>query len=311
MLKMKTVHIPDIDLRGMKLIVELSELRKLTAAADRLGVSQSAASHALTRLRVRLGDQLFVRTVSGFQPTPYAERLAVASREALNTLAAALSTDQPFDPRSTTRRFTYYANDVGQMVSLPRLVAFLKREAPRATIRVASVPLQDPGAALASGEVDIAFGPFDNLITGFRQSLVIRERYVCIMRTNHPKFRGGMTLEAFKSSDQAIADATGLAHAAIDRFLSRHGIERNIILRVPGFHVLPTIIASSDLLAVIPRRLADAFASRLPIAVLPLPISVPPFDVNVYWHERYHRDAAVQWFRKVFIDLLRHNPSTR
>jgi DNA-binding transcriptional LysR family regulator len=91
---MKTVHIPDIDLRGMKLIVELSELCKLTAAAHRLGVSQSAASHALTRLRERLGDQLFVRTASGFQPTSYGERLAVASREVLNTLAAGLSTDR-------------------------------------------------------------------------------------------------------------------------------------------------------------------------------------------------------------------------
>ena len=195
---MKTMHIPDIDLRGMKLIAELSELRKLTAAANRLGVSQSSASHALTRLRERLGDQLFVRTASGFQPTPYAERLAVASREVLDVLAAGLAANKPFDPQTTTRRFTYYANDVGQMVSLPRLVAFLKREAPRATIRVASVPLQDPGAALVSGDVDIAFGPFDNLITGFRQSVVFRERYVCIVRTHHPNFRGGMTLKAFQ-----------------------------------------------------------------------------------------------------------------
>jgi len=302
---MKSMHMPDVDVREIRLIAELSELRKLTAAAERLGVSQSAASHALSRLRERLGDKLFVRTANGFQPTPYAERLAVASREVLAVLASGLLTRKPFDPASTTRRFTYYANDVGQMVSLPRLMDFVRKEAPRATVRVASVPLHDPGAALAAGEVDIAFGPFDNLISGFRQSVVFRERYVCIVRKQHPTFRGGMTLEAFKASDQAMADATGLAHAAIDRFLSRHGIERNIVLRLPGFHVLPTIIASSDLLAVVPGRLAQTFAACLPIAVLPLPIPIPPFDVSVYWHERYDRDPEVQWFRKTFTRLVR------
>jgi DNA-binding transcriptional LysR family regulator len=302
---MTNVHNPDIDLRGMKLVVELFDLRKLTAAAHRLGVSQSAASHALTRLRERLGDPLFVRTAKGFQPTPYGERLAAASRDVLNVLATGMPGSQTFDPRTTTRRFTYYANDVGQMVSLPRLLSLVKAEAPFATVRAAPVPQHDPGAALASGEVDVAFGPFDNLVANFRQSVVARERYVCIVRANHPRFRGRMTREAFKGCDQAMADTTGFAHAAIDSFLRRHGVERNVVLRVPGFHVLPMIIASSDLLAVVPGRLAEAFASRLPIAVLPLPISIPPYDISLYWHERYHRDPAVQWFRRIFTQLFR------
>src|SRR5262245_57234435 len=231
--------------------------------------------------------------------------LGNAAREALELLVAGVASNPPFDPRTTTRRFTLYANGVGQMVFLPTLVAFLKKEAPNATVRTSPIPLENPGAAIISGDVDVAAGFFDNLTTGFRQSLLFRERYVCAVRANHPKFRSGMSLEAFKTSEHAMADATGMAHAVIDRFLAKQRVQRNVALRVSGFHVLPMIIANSDLLAVIPNRLAQAFVSHVPIKVLPLPISIPPFDIRIYWHERYHHDPALCWFRTAFVKLFR------
>jgi DNA-binding transcriptional LysR family regulator len=302
---MHAMHVPDFEFSEIRLIAELLELRKLSAAAARLGLSQSAASHALARLRTRFGDPLFTRSAGGFQPTPYGERLGTAAREALDALIAGIESNRPFDPHTTTRRFTLYANDVGQMVFLPRLLAFLNKEAPGATVRTSPIPLENPGSALASGDVDAATGFFDNLTTGFRQSLLFRERYVCVVRVNHPKFRNGMSLEAFKSGEHAMADATGMAHAVIDRFLAKQRVQRNVALRVPGFHVLPMIIANSDLLAVIPSRLAEAFVSHVPIKVLPLPISIPPFDIRIYWHERYHHDPALCWFRTAFVKLFR------
>ena len=232
---MHAMHVPDFEFTEIRLIAELLELRKLSAAAAQVGLSQSAASHALARLRKRVGDPLFTRSAGAFQPTPYGERLGIAAREALDVLIAGIASNRPFDPRTTTRRFTLYANDVGQTVLLPRLLAFLKKEAPGATVRTSPIPLENPGAALVSGDVDAAVGFFDNLTTGFHQSLLFRERYVCAVRANHPKFRTGMTLEAFKSSEHAMADATGMAHAVIDRFLARHRVQRNVALRVPGF----------------------------------------------------------------------------
>jgi DNA-binding transcriptional LysR family regulator len=304
---MHDMHIVfSLDIRQIGLIAELTSLRSISAASRKIGLSQLAASHALAKLRQQLGDPLFTRVGHGLQPTPYGERLGTAARQALDLLVAGLGSNRPFDARTTTRRFTVYANDVGQTVLLPRLIAFLKKEAPGATVRAPPIPLENPSAALSAGEVDLGAGFFDNLTTGFRQSLLFRERYVCIVRSNHPKFRSGMTLEAFKTCEHAMADSTGMAHAVIDRFLVKHGIQRNITLRVPGFLVLPMNIASSDLLAVIPSRLAEAFVSHLPIKVLPLPISIPPFDIRVYWHERYHHDPALSWFRKVFVDLF-HN----
>src|SRR5262249_52601803 len=246
---------------------ELCRSRSVSQAAQRIGVSQSAASHALAKMRKQLGDPLFTRTQDGFQPTPFGARLGSASCEALDTLLAGLASNNQFDPRTTTRVFTFFMNDIGQTVFLPPLLKFLKQKAPGASARVLPVPLENPGAALSSGAVDFATGFFDNLTTGFFQSLVFHERYACIVRASHPKFRSGMTLEGFKSAEHAVADATGMAHARIDRYLAKHRVKRNVTLRVPGLHVLPMIVANSDLVAVIPGRLADAFAARVPIKV--------------------------------------------
>jgi DNA-binding transcriptional LysR family regulator len=302
---MQDMHMPpNLDVTQIRLMAELTRLRSVSAAARNIGLSQSAASHALAKLRKQLGDPLFMRTAAGFQPTPYGERLGIAAQEALDVLIAGLTSNQPFDPRTTTRHFSIYANDVGQTVLLPKLLAFLKTKAPGATVRAAPIPLENPGRTLVSGDVDAAVGFFDTLTTGFRQSLLFRERYVCAVRANHPKFRKGMSLEAFKSSEHAMADATGMAHAVIDRFLAKHRVQRNIVLRVPGFHVLPMIIANSDLLAVIPSRLAESFVSHVPIKVLPLPIPIPPYDICIYWHERYDHDPPLRWFRRAFVDLF-------
>jgi DNA-binding transcriptional LysR family regulator len=307
MYPMNTMHIDRLDLTQIRLLAELSRSGSVSRAAQLIGISQSAASHALAKLRMILGDPLFSRTPDGFEPTPFGARVGNASCEALDTLHAGLNSADKFDPRTTTKTFNFFMNDIGQTVLLPPLLRLLKEKAPGASARVLPVPLENPGAALSSGAVDFAVGFFDNLNTGFLQSLVFHEHYVCIVRTNHPKFRSGITLDAFRNAEHAIADATGMAHAIIDRFLARHRIKRNPTLRVPGLHVLPMLVASSDLIAVVPSRLAEVFAPRVSIKVLPPPIAFPEFDVCIHWHERYHHDPGIRWMRKEFVNLFSHD----
>jgi DNA-binding transcriptional LysR family regulator len=301
---MSRMHIDEFDLTQIRLLAELSRQRSVSRAAQRIGISQSAASHALAKLRRMSGDPLFARTQDGLQPTPFGSRLSSASCEALDALQSGLTANDQFDPRTTTRVFSFFMNDIGQTIFLPPLIRFLKQKAPAASARVLPVPLDNPGAALSSGAVDFAAGYFDNLTTGFLQSLIFHERYACIVRTGHPKFRSGMSLDAFEQAEHAVADATGMAHAIIDRYLAKHRVKRNVTLRVPGLHVLPMIVANSDLVAIIPWRLADAFAARVSIKVLPPPIAMPQFDVCIHWHERYHHDRAIRWMRRAFVDLF-------
>src|SRR5436190_11773432 len=302
---MNRMHIAQLDITQIRLLAALSQSGSLSKAAQQVGVSQSAASHALAKLRQQLGDPLFTRTRSGFQPTPCGTRVSTASCEAMDLLSASLASNDQFDPQTSSRAFRFYMNDVGQTVFFPRLLPFLKRNAPLVTLRVLPIPLDNPGAPMSAGEVDFAAGAFNNLTTGFFQHLVLRERHVCIVRCSHPRFREGMSIEAFTRTSQVLADATGMATTGIiDRFLSKHRVRRNVVLRVPHFHVLPAIVADSDLLAIVPKRLADAFASRLPIKLLPLPVAVPMFDICIHWHERYHHDPGSRWMRRAFVDLF-------
>jgi DNA-binding transcriptional LysR family regulator len=305
---MQSMHIGDLDLSQIRLMAELLRLRSVSAAAQGIGLSQSAASHALAKLRSQLGDPLFTRSGKGVEPTPYGERLGRAAREALDVLQAGLASKPQFDPVTTTRRFNICLTDVGQIVFLPSLLAFLAREAPGATVRVLSIPPDNPGAALSSGEVDFAIGPFSNLTSGFLRSFVIPERYVCIVRAGHPRFRTGIGLEAFLEAKHAIADPTRMAHS-VDQVLARHQIHRKDAVCVPGFQALPMIVANSDLLAVVPNRLAQAFVRFEAIKILPMPVSIPSIDINIYWHERYHHDPPSQWFRKIFVKLFRQPKS--
>ncbi|HEX4411366.1 MAG TPA: LysR family transcriptional regulator [Xanthobacteraceae bacterium] len=305
MYNMHIMHIDDLELGEIRLVAALAELNKLSAAAARVGLSQSAASHALARLRARTGDPLFVRGTSGFYPTPYGERLSTAARRALDILLDGIAANPPFDPTSTTRKFNVYLSDVGQMVFLPKLLALIVDEAPRAALRVCPIPLEQPGAPLASGEVDLAVGFFRNLTAGFRQSMLFRERYVCVVRADHPNFRSGMSADAFACSQRAIADASGMGHAVVEEELVRQGFAAVPSLTVPQFMVLPLVIASSDLLVIMPSRLAKAFAQLVSIKILKPPVTLPPYDIKIYWHERFDRDPAGRWFRKAFVQLFR------
>lgn len=299
------MHIDELELGEIRLLAELSALRKLSAAAARIGLSQSAASHALARLRRRAGDPLFVRGNDGFQPTPYGERLSTAARSALDILLDGLASNAPFDSTSTARRFNIYLSDVGQMVILPKLLALMEREAPHASLRVCPIPLDEPGAALASGEVDLAVGFFSNLNTGFRQSLLFRERYVCVVRADHPNFRAGISVEAFRKSPRAIADASGMAHTVVEEELRKQGLMAPPRLSVPQFMVLPLVIAHSDLVVIMPDRLAKTFAQLVPLKILRPPVLLRPYDIRVYWHDRFHQDPASRWFRRALVQLFR------
>src|SRR5437764_929170 len=143
---MNAMHIEELDLTQIRLLAELSRSRSVSRAAQRIGVSQSAASHALAKLRKKVADPLFTRGQDGFQPTPFGARLARASCEALDALHAGLAANDAFDPLTSARTFSFFMNDIGQTVFMPPLLKLLKTKAPGISARVLPVPLDNPGA---------------------------------------------------------------------------------------------------------------------------------------------------------------------
>jgi DNA-binding transcriptional LysR family regulator len=301
---MTAMHIDALHLNQLRLVDALARNSNLGEAAEEIGLTQSAASHALARLREELQDPIFIRTSEGMRPTAYGMRLAASVREALDSLRAGLDRHPDFRPRTSSRSFNVIMSDVSQMLYLPRLLSRISAEAPGVTLRVRPLPAKAPHLVLESGEVDLAVGAFSRLIAGCRQKRLYRERYVCVVRRDHPQFLDGMTVEAFCNVPQALVDPRGYVHERLDRWLAQQKVRRIVKLHVPYFLSLPLIIAQSDLLVVMAGRVAEAYAEMLPLKIMPPPVKLPTYDPRLFWHERFHRDPANRWLRNQYIELF-------
>lgn len=304
MVNMHAMQIEKLELSQLRLLEAIADKGSLSAAAGEVGLSQSAASHSLARLRRQAGDPLFVRTATRMQSTPYGEQLCAATRSALSTLREALRAEPRFEAAASGRRFRIFMSEAGQMVLLPALLSHLRTAAPNIGIQVHRVPDENPAAPLEEGHVDLAIGHITTMTTGFHRRLLFREHYVCVACVNHPRFRDGMHLDAYRDSQHAVADASGMAHWIVDQQLQQHDIARRIGLVVPEFLALPFLLPGSEFIATMPSRVAWRFAELLPLKVMPLPITFAPYEIFMFWHERAHAEPANRWLRSTLVDLF-------
>ena len=297
------LNLRDIDLNLLVVFHELYKERRVAAVAESLGLTQPAVSNALSRLRRMLGDELFLRTGRGMEPTPYATQLAEPIAQALATIRDTLERQLEFDPAASVRKFTIAMTDLGEIHFLPRLMHRLAEVAPGVTIstvRNTSVVLSDE---LESGRVDIAFGLLPQLKAGFFQRLLFRQRYVCLFRKGHPLDKESMSLEDFESAQHVLVVAAGTGHATVNDAIERRAVRRNVRLSVPHFVALGHILASTDLIATVPERYVRESMAPFNLTYLPVPVPVPEFDVNLFWHARFHKEPGNQWLRSLIAEL--------
>ena len=292
------MKLSQIDLNLLLVFHQLLIDRRVSTAATSLGLSQPAASNALRRLRQLLGDALFLRTPHGMEPTPYALQLAEPVALALGTLHTALNERASFDPATSSRAFTLAMTDVGEVYFLPVLMDALARTAPGVTLRAVSVT--DPALKdqMASGQVDLALGLLPQLQAGFFQQVLFHQPYVCLLRNGHAlATRSALSLADFRAADHVQVESAGTGHSRVDEALQRHGLTRRIRLTLPHFVALGHVLASTDLIATVPRRIAAAFAPMIALAVRPPPIALTGFTIHLLWHERAGADPAQRWLR--------------
>lgn len=303
--KMHRVHMENLELTQLRLVEAIAETGNLSSAAEVVGLSQSAASHSLARLRKETGDPLFVRTSQRMQPTPYGEQLCAAVHNALLLLREGLRGGRSFVPADASRIFSLYMSEAGQLTMLPQLLAYLREQAPGVRIHVSRLPEKNQGSALEVGQVDMAVGHITTMTTGFHQRLLFHERYVCVASLDNELFAQGMSFEAYKQSPHAIADSSGMAHWMVDQQLARHNVVRQIGLVVPESLALPFVVPGSDLVVTMPSRVADRFAKMIPLRVMPLPVELDPYEILLFWHARVHMDPANQWLRQTLVALFK------
>jgi len=291
----------NLDLFDCLILKEIRAARSITQAADKVGLSQPAVSIRLSHLREYFGNPLFVRTPAGMEATPFLESLLPDIEHALNLLARQGGAYKPFDPATSTRRFRVGLSHVSQMVVLPELLATLQQVAPGT--QVDSVDLDGMTAnLLQSGKLDLAVGYSVDLHNGFYQQRLFTENYSCIARLDHPRASDNLTQEQFLQEKHLALVAPATGHSLLDKALEERGVVRNVAARVSSFLGLEHIITSTDLLAIVPSRLARTMAMGGRVKAMKLPFRSLSYEVRQYWHERYHHDAGNAWLRKLIFD---------
>jgi DNA-binding transcriptional LysR family regulator len=158
---------------------------------------------------------------------------------------------------------------------------------------------------MEAGAVDLAVGFLPDLKTGFYQQRIFAQSYLCMLREGHPLVGATISLKAFREARHAVVAAQGTGHGIVEAMFERAGIEPDVLVRLPHFLSVPMVVAGTDLVATVPQRLGEAFTKILPVKLMPHPLRIPAFQVNQYWHRRFHRDPANQWLRGHFARLFR------
>ena len=291
-----------LDLNLLLVFHHLLREKRVSAVATVLGMSQPAVSSALGRLRSSLGDELFLRTQRGMEPTPYALQLAEPVAAALDGLQQALNVRASFDPATSERSFTLAMTDVGEMYFLPVLMDALAGAAPGVTLNVVAVTSASLKDDMASGRTDLALGLLPQLQAGFFQQALFRQPYVCLMREGHPLAHAeGLTLSDFAAASHVRVMAAGTGHgridAAISETLEQQGWQRRIRLTVPNYVALGDVLGHSDLIATVPERFAQRVTSPFALTTRALPLAVDGSAIHQFWHARLHKDPGHQWLR--------------
>lgn len=302
---MHGVHLSSLDLNLLPVLDALLRERHLTRAATQLGLSQSAASHVLGRLRRALGDPLFVRAPTGLVPTERALSLEQPLRAALAALSGSLATPAPFDPSTARRSFALATTDYGAYVVLPALMERLTREAPGVDVWVR--PVSDaPVEQLARGEVDAVLSPLGReRPSALHARKLFDERFVGIARRDHPALRGGaMSLAAWSAAPHVFIAPRGRPGGVVDSALAKVGRSRRVALSVPQFLIAPHVVTRSDLVGVLGARLAESLAESLGLQLFAPPVRLPTFAIHLVWHARSNLDPAQKWFRALLRECV-------
>ena len=296
-----------IDLRLLEVIRELHRTGSVSHAAQNLGLSQSAVSMSLARLRKHFNDPLFVRTSRGMEATSYAEALIGELIKATEILEAAMERRLHFDPLTSDRMFHLISTDIAQFTILPPLVKRLATVAPSVRINLRLLTEEAP-RLLESGEADLAIGLIPQMGAGFCQQRLFTNQFMCAVRTGHPRIKDKLTLEQFQNESHVSVTTLGTGYDSLEKALEAQKVHRHIGVRVPSFLGLSGIITATDYLVIVPGGLGRMLASTGELKLLPLPFPFPSYQITQNWHERYTHDPAQQWLRSQLSALLRDVP---
>jgi DNA-binding transcriptional LysR family regulator len=290
-----------VDLNLLKAFDALIRERAVTRAAGRIGLSQPAMSHALSRLRSLFADDLFVRTPNHMEPTARAREIAPLVSAAIEHIEAALNLGVGFDPAKSTGIFTAGMAEYAEVALVGRLAEAFARQAPKATLRLTPLTGAEAADRLDNSAIDVAVAHLRALPGHIESMMLLRDPFVLVARRGHPLAAQSLPLEAYAALDHVLVSPRGDTSGAVDRALADFGLKRRIALLVATYLALPAVLASSNLVATVPRRTAQQIAAMAEIGIMPLAIDLS-VQVSMAWHRRSTNEPAQAWLRALLIE---------
>lgn len=302
---MHEIDLTRTDLNLLVVFQALMEERHVGRAAKRLCLSQSATSHALGRLRNLLGDVLFVRHPRGVEPTLRARSLAEPIAELLARIRSIVAPEAPFDPAKLRRSFRMAAHDFAIVTLVVPLMAELGTRAPGVDLRTIPASPETVVALLERGELDFALGSYPDIVSQrVRRTPLFTDSFVGIVRRGHPRLRRGrMTLKNFAESPHALVSPGGGAHGPADEALAKLGLRRHIAITINHFLALPFVVASSDMIGLIPKRVAARLGVASALEMFPLPVSLEPFTIYMLTLDQLSEQQDLVWFKLLLEEI--------
>lgn len=290
-----TIHIRKLDMTLLLIFQALMRHRKLTEAARQLGFTQSAVSHSLRRLREIFGDELFVRRPTGVEPTARALSLEPQIRLLLDLAGEAIR-GKPFVPEEAHGTVRVAAPDYHSSLLAAPLIERVRKRAPNLQLSFRPLVRQGAVQAVEAGEADMALGFFGNTGERFHRRVLFEDCYAVVARRDHPVLRKKtLALKDYLEALHIVVSLDGSVSGIVDRILLREGHTRKLVAAVPFFVTALATVASSDLIATVPQRLARAFAPVFGLRLWEPPLRIRPYQVSLLWHQRNESSALHHW----------------
>ena len=291
------------DLNLFPVFLAMMEERNVTRAAERLGMTQPALSNALTRLRTLLHDPLFIRERYGMQPTQKALELAPVIAAALASMDDVILGQQEFDPAHTRQLVTIAPNSYVEFVLMPTIVAQLRARAPGIRLRLTPFGTDLAETGVISGSTTMVIGritePPDNLVVQH----LMEDSLACVVRADHPGITDSISVAQYEHLKHVNMLPPGRLKAGLFQALERKGLKREVVVSVTHFLAIPEIIAVTDYCATLPRQICQRLATDPRLKVLPAPVDLGTFPVEMAWHVRYRHDPAHRWLRTLITEI--------
>ncbi len=297
---------PDLDLNLLAALDGLLAEAGVAGAARRLGLSASAMSRTLARLRAATGDPLLVRAGGRMVLTPHAEALRERTRQALQDARAVLRpSGDTLDPSTLARTFVIRANDGFVDVFAARLIAAAAAAAPGVRLRFAPKPDKTAGP-LREGAVDLEIGVLGEMAPEVRLQALFRDRFVGVVRAGHPlAAEPAVDAARYAALGHVVASRRGRVEGPVDTALAALGLARRIAAIVPGFPAALAVVRASDLSTVLPASFCGAGGGDLGVHAFALPVATAPITVSQMWHPRLDADPAHRWLRRLVLGVCR------